>query len=216
MKRVFGTVEAIFDIFYLALALALAVILISTASGNYARYLAGVMALILAGGDAFHLVPRIMVIRSGREEKLRGALGTGKQIASITMTLFYNILWQIGVIVFSPQNISGWTNVVYALSAVRIFICLMPQNKWRERYAPLEWSIARNIPFFIQCAIVAWLYFMNKSSAQGLAFMWLAISLSFAFYTPVTIWSNKYPKIGMLMLPKTIAYLWMLFMCTTL
>ncbi|HPF18680.1 MAG TPA: hypothetical protein PLY08_03755 [Bacillota bacterium] len=46
--------------------------------------------------------------------------------------------------------------------------------------------------------------------------MWLAILLSFAFYLPVVLWSNRYPKIGMLMLPKTCTYLWMLVMLLAL
>ena len=46
--------------------------------------------------------------------------------------------------------------------------------------------------------------------------MWLAILLSFAFYLPVVLWSNQNPKVGILMLPKTCAYLWMLAMCLSL
>lgn len=100
MKRVFGTVEIVFDLLYLTAAFILALVLLLYSSGNYVRTLAGVMALVLAGGDAFHLIPRILVIKTGREEPLRKALGTGRQVTSITMTLFYLLLWQIGVLVF--------------------------------------------------------------------------------------------------------------------
>lgn len=41
----------------------------------------------------------------------------------------------------------------------------------------------------------------------ALRWRWLAIALSFAFYLPVVLWSNRQPKAGMLMLPKTCAYL---------
>jgi hypothetical protein len=43
-------------------------------------------------------------------------------------------------------------------------------------------------------------------------FMWLAVLLSFAFYLPVVLWSRKVPKIGILMLPKTCAYVWIVLM----
>lgn len=216
MKRVFGTVEAIFDIIYLVAAFILGFILLLSASANPARMLAGVMALILAGGDAFHLVPRITVTVTGAEERLRRMLGRGKQLTSITMTVFYLLLWQIGVLIFSPKDISAWYYAVYILAAVRILLCLLPQNKWEERYPPVNWGIWRNIPFFMQGVVVAGLYFLNKSVVPGLSLMWLAIALSFAFYLPVVLWANKYPKIGMLMLPKTCAYLWMLVMCGSL
>ena len=38
--------------------------------------------------------------------------------------------------------------------------------------------------------------------------MWLTIVLSFSFYIPVVLWANTIPMIGMLMIPKTCAYVW--------
>lgn len=38
--------------------------------------------------------------------------------------------------------------------------------------------------------------------------MWLTIVLSFAFYIPVLLWSAAVPAVGMLMIPKTCAYVW--------
>lgn len=88
MKRVFGLYEAVFDIVYLIAALIIGILLIATAKGDTPRLLAGIMALTLAGGDAFHLLPRIAVIRTQKEEAFRSFLGRGKQITSITMTVF--------------------------------------------------------------------------------------------------------------------------------
>ena len=215
MKRAFGIVEAVFDIFYLATASVIGFILLST-SDNSVRGLAGVMALVLAFGDAFHLVPRIMVIITHKEQYLRPSLGFGKQITSITMTLFYLLLWHIGMVIFSPKDIWFWSYLIYFLATVRIFLCLLPQNKWKERYPPVRWGIWRNIPFFLQGITVAVLFFLQRSTVLGLGWMWLAIALSFAFYLPVVLWANRNPKIGMLMLPKTCAYLWMLAMCMKL
>ena len=216
MKRVFGMVEVIFDIFYLAAASIIGFWLLFSASNDSARMLAGIMALVLAGGDAFHLVPRIQVIRTGQEENLRGILGHGKQITSITMTVFYLLLWQVGLLVFHPENIDFWSYFVYILAAVRIFLCLLPQNKWTERYPPVIWGIWRNIPFFLMGAAASGLFFVQRNVEPGLALMWFAVVLSFAFYLPVVLWANRNPKIGMLMLPKTCAYLWMLVMCISL
>lgn len=216
MKRVFGTVEAVFDITYMLLALTLGLILIFSASGREERILSGIMALVLVIGDSFHLIPRIKLIRTGKEQELRKKLGRGKQITSITMTVFYLILWHIGLIVFSPSNIQLVTYAVYILAIIRIVICLLPQNKWEERYPPISWSIWRNIPFFLQGIVVSGLFFIYRNLNLSLNLMWLAIILSFAFYLPVVILSNKNPKVGMLMLPKTCTYLWMLFMCMSL
>ncbi len=211
MKRVFGLVEAIFDSLYLLAAVTIGLVLLLTGSGSLARVLCGVMALVLAGGDSFHLLPRIAVIRSGREERYRAALGRGKLITSITMTLFYLLLWHVGILVFG-QSGGMWSYILYALAAVRILLCLMPQNAWFERYPPVSWGIARNIPFFAIAAIITVFFYGWRTQFAGFDAMWLAIVLSFACYLPVVLWSNRNPKIGMLMFPKTCAYLWMLAM----
>lgn len=216
MKRVFGKVEAVFDMLYMIAALILSFILLLTGSDDPARILAGIMGSVLVIGDSFHLIPRIIVIMTDNEEKLRRILGRGKQITSITMTIFYLLLWQIGLLVFDLENMDIWSYMVYFLGAVRILLCLLPQNKWTERYPPVIFGIIRNIPFFLLGITVSILFFLQRSIEPGLNLMWLAIVLSFSFYFPVVIWSNKNPGIGILMLPKTCAYLWMLVMCTSL
>lgn len=211
MKRVFGITEAVFDIFYLLFALVLAFILLFIKTGNTAQSLAGIMALCLVFGDSFHLIPRLAVIKTGREDQFQKApnrkadnLYNYDRILCIFMANRDNS--------FSPKNINIWSNIVYILAAMRIFICLLPQNKWQQRHSPLKWSYARNIPFFLQGALVAALFFIERAAYPGLGLVWLAIILSFLFYLPVVFWANKNPKIGILMLPKTCAYLWMLTM----
>lgn len=216
MKGVFGLFEALFDIVYLSIALIFGIVLISTSASNSLRMLAGIMALVLALGDSFHLLPRIGVIFTGREEELRWALGRGKQITSVTMTIFYLFMWEIGKLKSSSDIGEIWTYIVYILAIIRIFICLLSQNRWKDQYSPVRWGILRNIPFFMLGGIVAVLFFIYKNEMAGLRWMWLAIGLSFSFYLPVVLWSNRNPKIGMLMLPKTCAYLWMLAMCLSL
>ena len=216
MKRVFGRIEAAFDMLYLIAAAVIGVFLLATAQDNTARLLAGVMALVLAIGDAFHLLPRIAVILTQQEQRLRTALGRGKQITSVTMTVFYLLLWHIGLLLFGQTSRSALTYLVYLLAAARIFLCLLPQNRWQDRYPPVSWGIGRNIPFFLLGAAVAILFFLNRSVLPETSAMWLAILLSFGFYLPVVLWANVNPKIGMLMLPKTCAYLWMLALCLSL
>ena len=214
MKRVFGVFEAVFDVLYLCAALVIGLLLLFAGKGE-ARFLAGLMALTLMLGDSFHLVPRVNAILTMREGALLSALGRGKQIASISMTVFYVFLYHVGLLLF-PQAGGALTYAVYALAAVRIALCLFKQNAWEERYPPVSWGVWRNIPFFLLGLIVSALFLMNAALAGGLKLMWLAVLLSFAFYLPVVLWVNKNPRLGMLMLPKTLAYIWMLLMCLTL
>lgn len=216
MRRVFGTIEVVFDVTYLVAALIISLILLATTSAGSPRMLAGIMGLVLVIGDAFHLIPRVMTVLTKREEQLRKALGYGKLITSITMTLFYLLLWHIGSVLFVPKISTGWNYLLYSLAIIRIVLCLLPQNKWQERYPPVSWGIIRNLPFFLIGVITAIMFFINRVEHIGLSLMWLAIALSFLFYLPVVLWANKNPKLGMLMLPKTCAYIWILIMCLSL
>lgn len=209
--RVFGMIEAVFDICYLVSGIVTGLVLLLSPSVG-AGILTGVMALVLIAGDAFHLVPRMILIFTGKEEKLRPALGRGKQITSITMTFFYILLWQLGVVIFAPSDILVWSCIVYALALIRVILCLHPGNRWTERYPPVGWGIARNIPLLFQGACAAALYFVWRYKVHSLRFVWLAVILSFVFYLPVVLRSHKNRKVGMLMLPKSAAYIWLLTM----
>lgn len=48
----------------------------------------------------------------------------------------------------------------------------------------------------------------KENNDSSFNWMWLTIVLSFAFYIPVVLLADVIPMIGMLMIPKTCAYVW--------
>lgn len=52
----------------------------------------------------------------------------------------------------------------------------------------------------------------KASEDTSFRFMWLTIVLIFVFYIPVVLWADFHPFISMLMIPKTCAYVWTVFM----
>jgi len=210
-KRVFGYFELIFDALYLISAYTAGIWLLTGGSGSV-RVLSGVMVLVLAGGDSFHLLPRMTAIIVGSSARLDRAMGFGKFVTSISMTAFYVLMWHIGLLLFQPAAPTVWTSAVYILAALRVVLCLFPQNKWLDRNPPVSWSIIRNIPFTLLGLAVLLFFGLYRASVSELQWAWLAISFSFAFYLPVVLWNDRFPKLGMLMLPKTCAYLWMIYM----
>ncbi len=209
-------VEMVFDAAYLVTVIILGIVLLLRAKTPVV-FLFGAMATELGLGDAFHLVPRILVAATGDRPRFIKSLSRGKMITSITMTVFYVLLWHAGLLLFS-LNIPVWTEVVYALAVMRIILCLAPGNDWAQESESLKGSILRNIPFFLMGVMVIVLFAMQAAVTQAVGgpaavrFMWLAVLLSFAFYLPVVLWSRKVPKLGMLMLPKTCAYVWIVAM----
>lgn len=212
MKRVFGNLEIAFDIMYLVSAFIIGIVFLMTSSSDL-HALAGIMTIILVVGDSFHLIPRIKVIITKNEKALRTALGRGKQITSVSMTIFYLLLWQIGLQISSISVLPFWNYLIYAMAVLRVVLCFLPANRWVDVKPPVKWGIYRNIPFFIIGIMVSILFFLNRNVIISIHYMWLAILLSFSFYLPVVLFTNRNPKIGMLMLPKTGCYLWIISMC---
>lgn len=202
--------ETLFDVVYLTSVITIGWLMICGSKGNRQFRLFGWMAVILGAGDAFHLVPRALALCTTGLENYTVALGLGKWITSVTMTIFYVLLYYVWRQRYQVHGQNNLTAAVYLLSALRIILCMMPQNEWFSADAPLSWGIYRNIPFALLGLLIIVLFYRSAKQHNDRAFcwMWLTIVLSFAFYIPVVLWADAIPIIGMLMIPKTCAYVW--------
>ncbi|MEA5144137.1 MAG: hypothetical protein VB023_11290 [Oscillibacter sp.] len=202
--------ETLFDAIYLSTVITLGILMIVRSRGSRETLLFGIMAVTLGAGDAFHLVPRAIALCTVGLDQFTYALGVGKLITSITMTVFYILLYYVWRQRYGVHGKTGLTTAVYLLSAARVALCLFPQNAWTSADAPLAWGIYRNIPFALLGLLVIVLFYRSarEKNDRSFHFMWLTIVLSFAFYIPVVLFANTLPPVGMLMIPKTCAYVW--------
>ena len=172
------------------------------------------MTLLLGAGDAFHLVPRILANVHGEtndpaEQKRRAFwLGLGNLFSSITMTIFYLLLFEAMLRVPGAAETErigqNFVRVLLAaLAVIRVVLCLFPQNNWFSREGNPMWGIIRNVPF-VAMGIVTVLYLLIWYQEWQLA---LLVALSFACYMGVVLYAHEKPMMGMLMIPKTICYI---------
>ena len=203
-------IETLFDTAYLITVITLGIIMIRKSNASKQYRLFGIMAVVLGRGDSFHLVPRALALCTTGLENYTIPLGIGKLITSITMTIFYILLYYVWRNRYQISGKNEITIAVYLLSALRIILCLFPQNGWLQTNPPLSWGIYRNIPFALFGLLIIVLFFLESKRQHDTAFqyMWLTIVLSFGFYIPVVLWADTIPMIGMLMIPKTCAYVW--------
>ena len=179
--------EAIFDAGYLIFDLIAGILFFAFSKGNTLFVLYGILTLTLCGGDAFHLVPRIIRALRGSNDKIKKMLGRGLQISSITMTAFYIILMYVWKYTFPELTAPVAVEAIIWISAIiRIVVCILPQNNW--------------------CT--------DEGNTNGyhMTRMIAAIIISFGCYLPVTLFSKTKPKVGLLMIPKTCAYMWIVAM----
>lgn len=214
--------ESVFCIGYLIFDLIAGIVFLANGSEQL-FLLYGIMTLLLGFGDAFHLVPRVIKHIKGESDKVRWWMNFGLAVTSITMTVFYIILFYIWKVQNVPQSsqtiselvvrqgipgISGFfTGIIWSMALARIAICLMPQNDWFGE-GNKKLSLCRNIIFSI-IGVAEIILFLMMGGTYGIT-MAVCILLSFLFYLPVTLYAKENPKIGMLMIPKTVMYIIMI------
>lgn len=204
--------EPIFHVVYLTTVITLGIIMISKSKDNKYFKLFGTMSVVLGCGDAFHLIPRIYALLTTGLESHAASLGFGKLVTSITMTIFYLILYKIWKIRFDVKSTKTLDITMYVLAGIRIVLCLFPQNEWFVNNPPVSWGIYRNIPFAIMGIIMIYLLYSSgvKHNDKDYRHLGIAVFLSFAFYVPVVLWASENMLVGMLMIPKTLAYIWII------
>ena len=211
--------EVIFDILYLITVWALVIAMLRRESGlpeahRPLRRLLIWAFFLLALGDTGHVGFRVLAYLQGDLAttinlfgRPVGLVGLGALSTAYTVTIFYMLvlfMWQTRF--KKPLGIFGW--FLLAAGAIRMVIMAFPQNQWGSLVPPFGWSMARNIPLVIQGLGVAALILRDAARTNDRVFraIGICILISYAFYTPVILFVQVFPLIGMLMIPKTLAY----------
>lgn len=167
---------------------------------------------LLALGDTGHVGFRVIAYTRGGLEANPLLVGAGAMSTAFTVTAFYMLMVVVWRLHF--QKKIGWFGwFLLAAGFVRLIVMLFPQNDWGRIVPPYGWSLLRNIFLVIQGIGVMILILRDAVRTKDRAFTWIGImiALSFIFYAPVILWVNKLPILGMLMIPKTCAYLGIAF-----
>lgn len=199
--------ESIFDIIYLILAITVGILILIRSKNNKQR-LMGTACLVLGCGDAFHLVPRML--NYFIDGDFNAAIGIGKLVTSITMTLFYILMYYIYLRFDGVKENRAVTIVVWLSAVIRIALCCFPQNRWLENDSPYFWGVIRNNPFVILGVVIVVMYFSLRGIPH-IRHIWLYVTLSFVFYLIVVFGASYVELLGMFMLPKTVCYVLILF-----
>mgnify|MGYP000569069809 CR=1 FL=1 len=137
----------------------------------------------------------------------------GSLSTAITFTIFYALLimaWRERY--NKPYGALGY--FLFILAIIRLIIMTHPDNGWQSLQAVQPWSLYRNLPLMLIQVGLAYLILRDASAANDRTFIWIGrmILVSFACYAPVIFFQQQVPQIGMLMIPKTMAYLVMAFL----
>ena len=128
------------------------------------------------------------------------------------MTFFYLLVLYAYEKRFDAKN-AFVRGIVVGLLLVKVILSVLPQNEWLTNGATLEFQIIRNIPFVMMGIYLVSIIFIDSIKENDKPFMKIAIgiSLSFLFYIPVVLFAQSIPAIGALMMPKTLAYVYVIY-----
>ncbi len=201
--------EVIFDVMYLisVIAISIAIIQKGIQRQNKAAILFGTMGFLLGFGDSFHLIPRIFAHLTTGLEDFKTALGIGKLITGITMTIFYYIIYRYYVLLTNQKNNSVHIAILI-LMVIRFGLLALPGNDWLNNGTNLLYGILRNVPFAIMGGIIVTLFLNagDKDVNHQFHQMGIWIIVSFVCYIIVIMGSGVIPALGAFMMPKTVAY----------
>ena len=192
--------ESTFDIIYLLFAVISGIVILIRRRDQVGRIM-GSAALILGAGDAFHLIPR--VLNYFAEGDLTAWLGYGKLITSITMTVFYVLLFVLHTKLFVWNSKTNKNRILILLliaTTCRVILCLLPGNNWSDGGSSVFYGTVRNITFVMIGVLIAVIYYQRRNEKRNFKRFWLYITLSFLFYIPVAVGASLLPLLGMLML----------------
>ncbi|UCG03834.1 MAG: hypothetical protein JSW11_07575 [Candidatus Heimdallarchaeota archaeon] len=210
--------EIIFNLFYLTF-IWIVVVLMTIKIGKIVpeersivqRFL--LAFFLLALGDTGHVGFRILAYISGGLETNSTLVGLGALSTSITITFFYMILLDIWRIQF-PKDKDLFYYGLMLIGFTRFIIMIFPQNEWGNLIAPYDWALIRNVPLTIIGLATAFLMLRDGFKYHDPRYknFGYCIVISFAFYIPVILSVQTFPLIGMLMIPKTMAYMVLAFL----
>lgn len=169
---------------------------------------------LLALGDTGHVGFRVIAYSLGRLETQSIVLGIpiswvglGALATAITVTFFYMLMVDVWRLRFHKLlGVAGW--FLLATGVFRLIIMLFPPNDWSQVVPPQPWGLIRNIPLMMLGLGVMILILRDAYRTNDRPFKWIGwmIAVSYAFYTPVILFVQQAPLLGMLMIPKTLAY----------
>lgn len=212
-------IEIIFNLAYLAAIWVLVVAMVRrlgalTPAGRRLGRLFVLAFGLLALGDTGHVGFRVLAYALGGLETPAhlfgvnvGLVGLGALSTAVTVTFFYVVILMIWRERFGKPY--GWLGGLLLLAAAaRLIVMCLPGNQWSSSVPPQPMSIYRNLPLVVQGLGAAYLILRDAGRARDRTFtgVGIMILISYAFYIPVILFVQRAPMIGMLMIPKTLAY----------
>lgn len=199
-------IKSLFYIIFIIASLSIGTILLADKKSNKAIRLFGFLVLFLGLGEGFHIIPRIIEIFNENQEGIQTYIENGRVISSLSIVVVYMLLNRFWKLNYSVSNTKNTDIALYILAVVSLVVSVILRDD-----TGILLVLLRNIPTIAIGLIVAFNLKKNSKTISGDAFkyLWLAVLLGIVFTTGFELLKNDYPFFIILMMPKTLVYIWL-------
>jgi len=202
-------IKSTFYIAFIIISFVVSTNMLLRSKGNKKVKIFGFMVLLLAIGESFHLVPRIMEIFTSGTDNYTKLIETGRFIASLSIVFVYLLLywfWKVYNRV-SSLNIHNIGLVVLGILSLSLSVIFHDTSNTILVFL-------RNLPTLVFGALVV-LQIKNLNSdtnTQPFKYLWIPVLLALVFTVSFELLSIPYPFFIILMMPKTLMNIWIVVM----
>ena len=204
-----SVIKSMFYIAFIIISLYVGTTMFTKSNGEKSIKLFGFMVLFLGIGESFHIVPRVLDIFSFDIENIQQYIDTGRFIASISIILVYLILIWLWKVYYEVNTTKNFNIILYLLAIGGVILSLVLMKTDNSLLILL-----RNIPTLIIGFIIILSYkkLAVESNKQVFKHLWIAVLLGLVFTLGFELLSPEYSLFIILMMPKTLVYIWLVLM----
>lgn len=180
--------DQIINILYLLIGLFFSIFLIAKSKMRISYIVTGLVGLTIIFGDAFRLIPDILLKWNIPVIDYYQMLGVGQIVISIIMILLFVMFYWTYKAKHPNRNYSSLDVIVYALTIVKIISIIVEANLDISTGASFIVGVLKNTPFVLMGAIIIMLsykYHPNKDQV----YLFYAITL-FSLYKVAIYYLN--------------------------
>lgn len=211
LTSIWQSVEPILCLFYLAAVLIIA-LWVWRQQGKGARLLSAALFVLLAG-EAYRLVPRIVAAVVPRAPLPDGE-GLGRIVSYLATAGFFLMLE-----FYREQRYGKAETVTERRMETAIFIlfgCVAAEglirfNGWIDGDGAYFWLGVRSVLLAAMGVLTILMWMLSAKDDSTMKHLPLAIALVFAFYIPATVLEQAIPELSILMIFRTAALLWVIW-----
>lgn len=202
-------IKSSFYVIFLLLSLVVGIRMLLNSKDNKIVWIFGIILLLLGLGEGFHLVPRIIEIFTNDFENIEEFIDSGRFIASISIVFVYLMLLWFGKAYYKESISKKHDLILYVLAGISVIFSLLFKTT-NDTYLIL----LRNIPMIIIATTIIFHFkkqsFINED--KSLRFLWLALLAGLIFTIGFELLSPSNSLFIILMMPKTLMYIWVILM----